>query len=198
MAGIVNGIDTNAVGKTVHKLRHNPELGKFEFRARNRWLGDTRNLTRLESFYGAGQEQTSKARPFILRADEPYVLAGNDTAPNPVEHLLNALAGCVTTAIVLSAAVRGIHIEEVESELSGHLDVRGLLGITDEVRKGYEHINLTLRIRGDGTAEQLEQLAEYSPVYDVVRHGTKVNLTVKKIEATERPGAQPPEQHPIM
>jgi uncharacterized OsmC-like protein len=57
------------------------------------------------------------------------IRSGEDQAPNPVEHLLNALAGCLTTAMVAHAAVRGIHIEELESEIEGDLDLRGYLGL---------------------------------------------------------------------
>jgi uncharacterized OsmC-like protein len=194
MAGIVNGVDTTALGKGIHEFRQDPELARFEFRARNRWLGDTRNMTTIGGFYGAGAEQGSPARPFMLRADEHQVLLGQDTGPNPVEHLLNALAACVTTAIVMHAAARGIHLEEVESELKGHLDVRGLLGITDEVRKGYQDIEFTFRVRGEGSEQQLRELAEFSPVFDVVRNGTRVNLVVEKMEP--RQTDETPAEHP--
>ena len=57
-------------------------------------------------------------------ADDPPNLAGHDEAPNPVEHLLHALASCLTTSMVAHAAVRGIAIEALESELEGDRDCR--------------------------------------------------------------------------
>lgn len=191
MAGTVNGVDTAALGKGIHEFRHDPAFAAFDFHATNRWLGDTRNLTTIDTFFGAGQEHGSPARPFVLRSDEHQVLLGHDTAPNPVEHLLNALAACMTTAIVLHAAGRGLQLESVESELSGNIDVRGLLGISDQVRKGYQEITVTFRVKGEATEEQLRELAEFSPVYDVVRHGTRVNLVIQTERPSHQAGAQP-------
>ena len=38
------------------------------------------------------------------------------------QDLLHALAACLTTGMVAHAAVRGIHIEELESEIEGDID----------------------------------------------------------------------------
>ena len=52
-----------------------------------------------------------------MDADEPAILARADNGANPVEHLLHALASCLTTSMVAHAAVRGIRIEAMESHL---------------------------------------------------------------------------------
>ena len=113
---MVNGIDLETLQDTVQAIDQEPELGKCRFRASNKWTGGTHNCTTIKGFYGAKQEITHK-RTFELHAGEPPILAGGDDGANPVEHLLNALASCVTTSMVAHAAVRGIHIEELESEL---------------------------------------------------------------------------------
>jgi hypothetical protein len=53
------------------------------------------------------------------------------------------------------AAARGIEVEAINSELEGVLDLRGLFGISDAVRKGYHHVRVTMRVRNEATVEQL-------------------------------------------
>ena len=91
-------------------------------------LGDL-NRTTIEGFYGAGEEQGKEDRTFVVDANEPPVLLGEDRAPNPVEYLLHALAACLTSAIIYEAAARGITIDSVESTLEGDLDARALVPI---------------------------------------------------------------------
>ena len=99
---------------------------------------------------------------------------------NPVEYLLAALAGCITTGLVYHAAARGIELQEVESTYEGNVDLRGFLGMTDEVRNGYEAINVTFRIKSDAPREQLEELVKIaqqrSPVFDCVTNPVPVNV----------------------
>ena len=175
----VNGIDLNVLQETVTAIEKDPELGKCRFRASNKWIDGNHNRTRITGFYGAKQEMEHQ-QPFELDADEPPVLAGHDEAPNPVEHLLNALAGCVTTSMVAHAAVRGIHIEELESEVEGDLDLRGFLGLSDTVPKGYTDIRIRFKVKADtDSMERLRRLTEYSPVFNTITHGAKVDITVE-------------------
>ncbi|MCA9433593.1 MAG: OsmC family protein, partial [Candidatus Omnitrophica bacterium] len=124
----VNGIDLETLQQTVAAIQEDPALGKCVFRASNKWIGGTKNRTTVSEFHAAKQD-FEHPTPFTMNADEPPMLAGGDSAPNPVEHLLNALAGCVTTSMVAHAAVRGIHIEELESEVEGNIALNGFLGL---------------------------------------------------------------------
>ncbi|MEN8107017.1 MAG: OsmC family protein [Pseudomonadota bacterium] len=174
----VNGIHLETLQGTVQAIAQDPELGQCKFRARNAWLGGSRNCTTVTGFYGAKQEIAHK-QTFELHADEPPILAGNDNGANPVEHLLNALAACVTTSMVAHAAVRGIHIEELESELEGDIDLRGFLGLDEDVPKGFTDIRMKFRVKADiDDMEQLKQLSEYSPVFNTLTQGTNVDIQV--------------------
>lgn len=175
----VNGIDMEVLHKTVGAIEQDPELGKCRFRASNRWIDANHNCTKITGFYGAKQQHEHK-QPFELHADEPPILAGQDQGANPVEHLLNALAGCVTTSMVAHAAVRGIHIEELESELEGDIDLRGFLGLDSDVPKGYTNIRIKFRVKADlDNMERLKKLTEFSPVYNTITHGAKVDIEVE-------------------
>lgn len=176
---LVNGIDIDVLLKTINNIKDDPDLAKCRFHVRNQWLSGNHNRTTVTSFYGAKQEN-EHAQSFELDADEPPILAGHDQAPNPVEHLLNALASCVTTGMVAHAAVRGIHIQELESEIEGDIDLRGFLGISPNVPKGYTDIRMKFRVKTDtNDMNKLKDLAEYSPVYNTLIHGTNVDIQIE-------------------
>lgn len=176
---VVNGVDVAKLGETAKTLKRQPELARFRFRARNKWESGGLNHTEISNYYGAGEEHEHASR-FVLHADEPPVLLSNDQAPNPVEHLLNALASCMTTSMVYHAASRGIEVSEVASELEGDIDLRGFMGIEPDVRKGYQNIRVTFHVKSPGSEQQLRECAQFSPVYDVVSRGTNVEIDIVK------------------
>jgi len=175
-----NGVDTAQMYGTLDALNANPELGVFQFRASNRWLGGAHNRSTIRSFYGAGQEDDSRAEAFSIDAGEPAVLLGVDTGPNPAEALLHALAACLTTTLVYVAAARKVNLTEVESTLEGDMDVRGCLGLTDEVRNGFTNIRVRFRISGDAPQEKLQEIVQRaqarSAVFDMVSNGVPVHV----------------------
>lgn len=175
---ITNGVNVTQLMSTIGAIKQDPALARFKFRADNRWSGGTQNVATVRSYYGASAEH-ERVEPFRFLADEPPVLCGKDEGANPVEYLLSALSMCVTTTIVAHAASRGIVIESVDSHLEGDLDVRGFLGMSPDVRKGYQAIRMHMRIKTDGPAELLHQLAAYSPVYDVVSRSVPVELVIE-------------------
>ncbi len=97
-----------------------------------------------------------------------------------MEHLLNALAACVTTSMVAHAAVRGIRIEELESELEGDLDLRGFLGLSNDVPKGFTNIRVNFKVKADvDNMERLKRLTAYSPVLNTITRGANVEVRVE-------------------
>jgi len=178
-AAQVNGVDLGVLNETITAIKNDPGLGQSRFRARNKWIDGNRNQTTISGFYAA-REEMSHAQEFEMQADEPPILAGDDEAPNPVEHLLNALAGCVTTSMVAHAAVRGIEIEELESELEGDIDLNGFLGLDENVPKGYTDIRVNFKVKADPeNLEKLRSLAEFSPVYNTLLHSPNVTIDLE-------------------
>jgi uncharacterized OsmC-like protein len=177
---IVNGVDVDVLGGTVEAIKENSDLAQSKFRLRNTWIRGGHNRSTVGDFYGACQENSHQAS-FELDADEPPVLAGTDLAPNPVEHLLHALAGCLTSTLVYHAAIRGIQIDELECELEGDLDLRGFLGLSKDVRKGYQNIRVKFRVKTDfDKLEKLKALSKLSPVFDVTSNGTQVDVDIER------------------
>lgn len=180
MSGVINGVDVDRMGTTIQAIRHNPSLATFQFRADNRWIDGGHNRSTVRSFYGAGQEDTIRTKPFILDADEPPVLLGTDHGANPAEYVLHALAACLTTSLVYHAAARGIRVESVESKLEGDLDLQGFLGLSDQVRKGYKAIRVNITMKSDASPEQLAELAKFSPVYDTLSNPVPVSIQIER------------------
>jgi len=174
---LLNGVDVNQLFGNIDTIKSAPALGKFKFRANNKWINGGHNQTTINNFHGIQQEH-SHADPFVLDADEPPLLLGEDIGPNPVEYALTALAACVTTALVYHAAAKGIKLNSVESRLEGDIDLRGFLGISDDVRRGYDNIRIYYKIDADVPDEQLEELVQmgtkYSPVFDTITNPVTV------------------------
>jgi uncharacterized OsmC-like protein len=175
---IVNGIDMDILLTTIQAVANEPELGQCKFRASNKWRGGSKNETTITGFYGAGEEHTHK-QSFVYQADEPPILAGCDDDANPVEYVLHALAACVTTTMVAHGAVRGINIESISCELEGDLDMNGFFGINPDTPKGYTDIRMQYDIKADvENVDDLKQLAQFSPVYNMVSKGVNVEVEV--------------------
>ena len=179
---IRNGVNVDQMYGTLDAIKAQPSLGKFQFRATNRWIDGAHNRTTIKDLYGAGQEDRSRAAAFEIDAGEPAVLLGRDTGPNPAESLLHALAACLTTSIVYIAAARGVELQEVESTLEGDMDVRGALGLSDEVRNGYEAVRVTFKVKSDAPPEKVREVVERaqarSAVFDIVSHGVPVHVSL--------------------
>ena len=177
---ITNGVNVTALGEVLEAVKGDPEIAKFQFRAKNEWLGGGHNRSTIQSYYGACQEQSSREKAFVFDNGEPPVLLGNDEGANPVEFVLHALAGCMTTTMVYHAAARGITIESIETELEGDLDLHGFLRIDDSVRNGYQNIRVSFKVKSDASAEQLADLARISPVFDIVSNPVPVSVNIEK------------------
>ncbi|MFZ5450159.1 MAG: OsmC family protein [Thermodesulfobacteriota bacterium] len=177
---MVNGIDVDRLFNTIDAIKKKPDIAKFSFRASNRWLEGTHNRASVQGFYGGGQEDTSRTSPMVFDADEPPILLGKNQGANPVEYLLVALSGCVTTSLIINAAAKGVKLDEVESSLEGDIDIRGMLKLDPNIRAGYQQIRFKFKIKSDAPREQLEELVrlayEASPVYNSVFQGVPIKV----------------------
>ena len=176
----VNGVNVDQIMGVIDAIEADKAFAKMQFRVKNRWIDGGLNRSHIKDFYVACQEDDTRTDAFTVNADEPAIIAGGDTAPNPMEYVLHALASCLTTSMIYHAAVRGIGIEAIESELEGDMDARGLFGLSDTVRKGYNDVRVKMRVKSEANAEELKALAMYSPVFDIVSNSLPVDLVVEK------------------
>ena len=177
----INGVDTATLFATIGAVREQPELGRFQFRTVNEWVSGTHSEGRFPGFYGAGQEHTH-ATETVVPADHPILLVGQDHGPTPAELLLNALGSCLMAGLGNIAAARGIELRGVRCTVEGDIDLRGILGIDQTVRNGFEAIRVVFSVDGDADAEKLAALVgksqQRSAVFDVLTNGTAVTVEV--------------------
>ena len=177
----LNGGDTPNLFATINVVTGAPELGRFQFRAENTWLRGTHSRSRIESFSGAGGEHTHK-RVFEYDADHPAVLVGADEGPTPTEFVLVALASCLTAGIGNIAAARGVPLTRVSSRVEADIDLRGILGLADDVRNGFQRMVVSFSIAGDASPDVLRQIVEQararSAVYDISTNRVPVEIAV--------------------
>lgn len=176
---VVNGVDVNRLFDTIDAIKGEPGLAKFRFRVSNKWIHGGHNHTTIKDFHGALKDHPHE-EPFELDADEPEVLLGQDKGPNPVEYLLTALAGCLTSSLVYHAAAKGIEVRGVESRLEGDLDLRGFLGLAEDVPVGYQEIRVSFKVEAEISEEEKLELIQaaqkYSPVFNTVNGPTRVTV----------------------
>jgi uncharacterized OsmC-like protein len=179
----INGVNVKELFSTIDAIKENPEIAKFKFRATNKWVNGTHNQATVKDFYGALKEDNSRA-PMVFELDEPPVLLGKNEGANPVEYLLAALSGCLTTSLVAYASAKGIEVKGVESRYEGDIDLRGFLGISEEVPVGYQNIRVYFKIDADISDEQKEELIrlaqKYSPVFNTITKSAPVSMHLDK------------------
>ena len=188
MNKMINGVATEDLFATIEAVKDDPTLASFNFRIKNQWAGGGLNRTTVEDFYGTNQTFKHET-PFALINDEPPVLLSDDKGPNPVENLLHALAGCLTTSIVYHAAARGIEIDAINTKFEGDLDLQGFLGLREDIRNGYSSIRVVFDIEGDMTVQQKQEIKslgpQFSPVFDCITNGVPVSLELNEAREME-------------
>jgi uncharacterized OsmC-like protein len=181
----LNGIKLDQLVGTVNVIKEKPDIAKFQFRANTQWINGGHCQTTIQSFYGAGDEDSSRGKPFVLDGDEPPVLLGENHGPNAVECALHALTSCLSVGFAYNAAAQGIKVEELNFEIEGSIDLHGFLGLSESVRPGYENIQLTCRVKADASEEKLNELWDYvqktSPVLDIIKNPVPVSLKLESM-----------------
>ncbi len=181
----LNGVDLGQLNERIETITNDPGMARCRFQATNRWVNGGHNYSNIHDFYAAKQTIVHD-HDFKVEMDEPPLLLGEDAGANPVEYILSALSGCLTTALIYHAAAQGIRIDEVESILEGDLDIRGFLGLSDKVRNGYNNIRVTFQIKSDAPQEKLDELVNLaqsrSPVFDIVSNPVTIDVQTRKVK----------------
>lgn len=179
---VVNGVDVKKLEATIQAINKDPDLATFRFRAVNEWVDGAQNKTVVDRLEG-GQKEISHHEPFVLRSDQPEVLMGTDTAPNSLVSVLHALASCLSVSIVYNAAARDIPIDRLTISMEGDIDLHGFLGLSSEVRPGFQDIRVEVDLESSAPKGEVEELIRYSqkvsPVVDTLRNRIPVEIGLK-------------------
>jgi uncharacterized OsmC-like protein len=181
MATIDNGVNVQALLDARGVLAGAPEAAQFTWRASSRWENGVHSTTKIQNFFGLGEEQSHKTET-VFDADHPAVFAAEDNGITPIEYLLVGLASCLTAGVASVAQNRGIQLRSVESQVEGNHDIRGILGVDADVRNGFNDIKVTFSIDADASQEEIEALVaqsqKRSAVFDALTNPTEVSVVV--------------------
>jgi uncharacterized OsmC-like protein len=176
-----NGVNVEALFGAQSALKQTPEAGQFKWRASVTWLNGTHSRSTIDTFYGLGGEQKHK-RPYTFEADHPEVFASEDNAATPVEIVLAGLASCLTAGVAAVAQARKVQLRSVSATLEAGMDIRGILGVDEDVRNGFDGIKVTYKIDADASPEDIKaivaQSQKRSAVYDIITNPTNVTVEV--------------------
>ena len=173
MASVDLGFDLGQLQNLVAAVKADPANGNTVWEVDTTWKGGFRSEANIKSY----------GRSHTIQMDEPPALGGADSAPNMVEVVLGAYGCCLTTGYVMNAAQRGIKLEGVEVTLKGDLDLRGFLGLSDEVPPGYTGVKVEVRIKAPGaSAQEVKDLHDHvqktSPVGCILSRPLKVTTSL--------------------
>jgi uncharacterized OsmC-like protein len=181
MTTIENGVNVQALLEAREVLKGAPEAAQFTWRASSTWQNGVHSTTKIQNFFGLGQEQSHKTEA-VFDADHPEVFAASDNGITPIEYLLVGLAACLTAGVASVAQNRGIQLRKVESVVEGNHDIRGILGADSDVRNGFNDVKVTFTIDADASKEEIEALVaqsqKRSAVFDALTNPTSVTVEV--------------------
>jgi uncharacterized OsmC-like protein len=181
MTTIDNGVNVQALLEAREVLKGAPEAAQFTWRASSKWQNGVHSTTRIQNFFGLGEEQSHKTES-VFEADHPEVFAAEDAAITPIEYLLVGLAGCLTAGVASVAQNRGIQLRSIESTVEGNHDIRGILGADSDVRNGFNDIKVTFTIDADASKQEIEALVaqsqKRSAVFDALTNPTEISVEV--------------------
>ncbi len=171
-----NGVNVEALLGAREALTQAPPAAAFTWRARCDWKYGTHASTKVEGFFGLGEEHP--ARSHSLDTDHPEIFASEDNGMTPIEAVLGGLAGCLTAGVASVATNRGIQLRSVSATVEGDMDMQGILGIDADVRNGFSAIRVSFDIDADATDDEIKALVaqsqKRSAVFDIVTNPTTV------------------------
>lgn len=181
MTTVTNGVNVQALLDAREALKGAPDAAQFTWRAESRWQNGVHSETRIQNFFGLGQEQSHKTET-VFDADHPEIFAAEDNGITPIEYLLVGLASCLTAGVASVAQNRGIQLRSVEATVEGNHDIRGILGVDSDVRNGFNDVKVTFTIDADASKEDIEALVaqsqKRSAVFDALTNPTSVTVEV--------------------
>ena len=179
---VQNGVNVDALLAAREALSEAPEAAKFNWRASCKWVNGTHSHSTVDGYHGLGEEHQHKTT-FSFDADHPAVFASEDNGATPVELVLVGLASCLTAGVAAVAQNREIQLRSVQANLTGAMDILGILGGDPDVRNGFSDVKVTFDIDADASQDDIEALVaqsqKRSAVFDIITNPTNVSVDVK-------------------
>ncbi len=129
-------------------LRGHPWLGKASIKASAELVGDLACDVRR-----GGR---------VIRADLPAEEGGADTAPTPGDLMRAAIGACLTMGYRSWAARLGVDLLAVEVDVTCEFDVRGQLGLAEDVPPGWQRLLFEVRLVSNAPVADVRRVVEHA------------------------------------
>ena len=175
-----NRVNTQILNTVFESMRNHPEMAKATFYVKSEWKWWFQCTTSSKEFHIGGQN-IERNTEYKAQYDFPNQLSGEGRGPTVCEGCMGSLAACLTQTIVAHATFRGIHIDSIDIDVEGDVDLRGFTGIYNDVRPGAQQFRVNMNIKSSNASkEQINELYEigkrFSPAFDTLTNGTSVVL----------------------
>jgi uncharacterized OsmC-like protein len=175
-----NRVNTQILNTVFESMRNHPEMAKATFYVKSEWNGGFSVTSSSKEFHIGGQN-IERSTEYKAQYDFPNQLSGEVRGPTVCEGCMGSLAACLTQTIVAHATFRGIHIDSIDIDVEGDVDLRGFTGISNDVRPGAQQFRVNMNIKSSNASkEQINELYEigkrFSPAFDTLTNGTSVVL----------------------
>jgi uncharacterized OsmC-like protein len=181
------GVNVDQLVGTINAIKSDPNIAKFQFRARTEWKDGGHCVTYIQEMIHAGVATTQDRKTaFVMEGDEPPVLLGRNHGCNAVEAVLHALTSCLSVGFIYNAAARGIEIQSLSFDAFGDLDVHAFLGLQEppQCRPGFSNIRIIVHLSSNAPQDKIDELVAYvkktSPVFDIISNPTPISISVQK------------------
>jgi len=150
------------------ELEKNPKLAKVSQKAK---------ITKIGPFQSEVKIGKNK-----LVLDEDKAIGGSGAGPNPSSTLLGAIGGCMIASIEAWSQILEIPYDSIEIRIKGNLDLRGMLGIDENIRPEYQKIDMKVSVKSTADESKIKELIEkaeaHCPVSNSVKNPVDVSMSI--------------------
>jgi len=155
----MNNVNVGALNNSKNAIEKNPEMGFKKWKTSINWLDGLVCQLNSRSF------QTTNS-------DVGQALGGTDSAPTPIEHLLNAAGSCFTTTFQMLASQENIKVYDFSLEVESDFSAVPFLGINDDYAGIYNTV-FKVDVHANASDERIIEIAKLafsrSPVVDSLK-----------------------------
>jgi uncharacterized OsmC-like protein len=134
----------------------------------------------------AGLECEVEDGPWKLTVGVGPASGGSNAGPSPGTLGRGALGSCLAIGYAMWAARLGVPIDSLEVEVEADYDVRGELGVSDDVPPGYTQVRYIVTVASRAPEDDVRRVIDtgdkYSPYFDVFARANDVRRELRIVE----------------
>ncbi len=181
---LFNGVNFAQFIDIIDAIKANPALACVTLRAEAEWSNGAQVRTKIPRSYGNDAQAIHRGQLISFENGEHSAPLDDETAANVMEIILAGLGSCLIMSFVYYATQRGFQVDELGLRLEAEIDLRGFLGLSPQVRPGYQIVRLAAQVKCDAPNQALEKLWEHvqkiSPVLDIIRNPVPVTIDLEE------------------